>query len=439
MYGTQGRGDGRGSRGRSFSGRGQSGGGGRRGPALPLSLLRELGDDTSGGAGGGGGRGFKFNGDSSGGAGGNASFGGRGRGRGRQGGRGDGGRGGRPFGVGGRDSSGSYGADERRKWTADRPADDALRGYKRQRQEKGAHGDQHPAKRRLVSTDNGSSGRGRDPRASGLTRTLAAMKQQQAISGAGSHARSGPGSGFGSGSRSRGTSSKTKFHELLVDGWESRNGRDAFLEELRLQAQLAKKLGKSKKDALDGMDKLMGFLSAGSESLLPKYLDLEARQEVADLLTKAGSGSGTGDPDPGLGSKVQSKGAKRPLSSAAAAARQVAEILDRESDEELELFGIGPDSNRDDDDDLEDDEEDLLGMNGSESRSGSGSELEEGEDDMYDSEDGDDGGELASESEGEDDGGMDDAGGEEEEEEEEEDDGYDMYGQLMGSESADEE
>ncbi|GLI60135.1 hypothetical protein VaNZ11_002206 [Volvox africanus] len=451
MYGTQGRGGGRGRRDRSFLGRGQGGGGGRRGPALPFSLLRELGDDTSGGAGGGSGRGFKFHGDGSGGGGGgNARFRGRGRGRGRgrEGGRGDRGRGGMQFGAGGGDISGSYGADDRRKRTADRPADDASRGYKRQRQEKAAHSDQRPTKQRLMSTDNSGSGRSGDPGSSGLTRTLAAMKQQQAISGAGNHARPGPGSGFGSGSGSRGTSSKTKFHELLVDGWESRNGREAFLEELRLQAQLAKKLGKSKKDALDGMDKLMGFLSAGSGSLLPKYLDREARQEAEELLTKAGSGSGTGDQDPGLGSKVQSKGAKRPLSSAAAAAREVAEILDRESDEELELFGVDPDSNRDDDDDLE--EEELLGRHGSESRSESGSEVEEGEEGIYDSEDGDDGGrELASESDGEEDGGMDDAGGEDdyddddddddEMEEGEEDDGYDMYGQLMASESADEE
>ncbi len=71
----------------------------------------------------------------------------------------------------------------------------------------------------------------------GLSRTLAAIKQRQA----GTRPAGGPGAegagrpGLGSGSGSAGASSKTKFHELLVDGWESRNGREAFLEELRLQ------------------------------------------------------------------------------------------------------------------------------------------------------------------------------------------------------------
>ncbi|EFJ47843.1 hypothetical protein VOLCADRAFT_91452 [Volvox carteri f. nagariensis] len=307
---------------------------------------------------------------------------------------------------------------------------------------------QGPAKRRRVLSSGGDGGDGNGggggggrsskagPRVGGLTRTLAAMKQQPTGS------KSGSGSGQGEGP----SSTKTKFHELLVDGWESRNGREAFMEELRLQARLAKKLGKkSKNDALDGMDKLMGFLSAGSGSMLPRYLDPESRQMAEDLLVKSGSGSGA---DQGSRSKAPAKSGQQPAN-AAAAARQVAEILDRESDEELEFFGIDPGNSREGDDEGD----------GEEEGSSDGEDLH----DMYDmdlgsesedeDDDGDAEGEVYSSSDDEDDGG---SGGREgglsseetdgdDEDEDDEDDGdededeeeYDMLGHLMGSDSED--
>ncbi|GLC58960.1 hypothetical protein PLESTB_001421700 [Pleodorina starrii] len=443
MYGSDRRGGGRGrsgQRGRSsFNGggygRGRGGGRQGRGPALPSALIRELGGDGSSGGGGGGSpaRGYRGRG----GGGGGSGFPGRTRGRGRD----AGGRGGRSFGGSGAaaGSAGGGGGSLKRRAADERT--DAPTGDTRSRQDKGV-GEQRPAKRRAVSRDaDAGGGGGADPRVGGssgggLTRTLAAMKQRlQAGSGSGSAPGSGRRSGSGSGSGgSAGTSSKTKFHELLVDGWESRNGREAFMEELRLQARLAKKLGKSKKDALDGMDKLMGYLSAGSGSLLPKYLDPDGRREAADLLAKSGSGSSGGAAGGALlsaaagvagGPKAGLKAGSQPAS-VAAAERKAAELLDRESDEELEFFGINPrEGDREEDgDDDEELEEEQRGVYGFGSDSDSEGEEEEGEE----------------EGEEEDEMGVDSGDGAEEEEEEdgeeeEEEDGYDMYGHLMGSDS----
>jgi hypothetical protein len=79
--------------------------------------------------------------------------------------------------------------------------------------------------------------------APGLTRTLAAIAQRQlrAPGAAGGGDGQRPAtvnaltSGMADGTSRPASSSRTRFHELLLDGWEGRNGKEAFLEELRLQ------------------------------------------------------------------------------------------------------------------------------------------------------------------------------------------------------------
>ncbi|KXZ45420.1 hypothetical protein GPECTOR_55g326 [Gonium pectorale] len=314
-------------------------------------------------------------------------------------------------------------------------------------QRKSNTADARPAKRPATEDRKGGSSAAAAAAGGGLTRTLAAMRQRQAGSGSGAD---------GGGERTAGTSSKTRFHELLVDGWEGRNSREAFLEELRLQAQLAKRLGSSKKDALDGMDKLMGWLSAGSKSMLPKYVDSDpaARAEAEELLAKAGAArakaakaarlaaAAADEQDPILRSKqLAAAGGAGAAATAAAAARRAAELLDRESDEELEFLGIDPGTkDMEDGDDEEEDRYDGFG-DGSES----GSDLEDEEEETG-SEEGMGGamrgrggrwgeGNGSDDDEGEE---GDDEGEDEEDEEDESDDGYDMMGHMFGA-SSDEE
>lgn len=70
----------------------------------------------------------------------------------------------------------------------------------------------------------------------GLTRTLAAMQQRRAADGGGEETSAAAGGAQGAGGLA--SSSKTKFFELLSAGWEGRNSKEAFLEELRLQVGL---------------------------------------------------------------------------------------------------------------------------------------------------------------------------------------------------------
>ncbi|KAG2436983.1 hypothetical protein HYH02_011415 [Chlamydomonas schloesseri] len=418
-------------RGSSRRGRGAGRGSSGRGPKLPFALMTELG----GGGSLGGGSFPRSDGATA-----------RGRGRSPWRGRGDGGSGGGRGPAGGRGAAGSRSASD---------APDA--GHrKRPRPELQASGDQggRASKRpaaRGEETARGSNGPKRPAAAaSGLTRTMAAMQQRRG--GGGATGPGGAGEGAAAASKS-GVSSKTRFHELLVDGWESRNGKEAFLEELRLQAQLAKRLGRSKKDSLDGMDRLLGLLSAGSSALLPGFIakDRAAAEEATQLLArtspKAHPGKGGKRGAAAAAEQEPEAGGRRVAvpASAAAAARKAAELLEAESDEELEFLGIDPGLDRGDGD-SGDDEEDAraeerqdfvrraraLGGESSDSESDEG----EGDDgsDIY-SGDRDLGGSEGEEGEGsEDEEGEDDGKGEDEDEDEE-DDG--LYGLLGGDSDED--
>lgn len=85
-----------------------------------------------------------------------------------------------------------------------------------------------PAKRPATQTSKAAAAA-----PAGLTRTLAAMQQRRAAHGGGEEPSAAGGGSRGAGGAA--SSSKTKFFELLSAGWEGRNSKEAFLEELRLQ------------------------------------------------------------------------------------------------------------------------------------------------------------------------------------------------------------